>query len=701
MKLKIILISVFLFVYGVFFYINTQSKSQRIDLALNKQISDLKIHYSLTKNYFLTDAKSIRSNITLNEKVITIFSKAKNADDKQRDNLREELYKVLLPMYKRLQFRGILQFQFIFPDNYSFLRMHKFSKYGDDLTGIRYTVEYVNATQKEIEGFEQGRTTHAFRYVFPYYDNQDNYLGAIEVSLSSFALQEKLLNVDRVYSHFLVKKDVFNVKLWEIEGIVNKYINSIEHSDYLFTMTKHSNMDTMRKYEQYIIPKLKKQIDENIDKDKPFALYTSFDETEKVLAFLPIKNVKDKKTVAYIVSYTNNDNIYNILKNYKIANALVFFGLLLLFYFIYKNLNHKKELQQEVKNKTAELKDLNENLEHKIDEKTEDLNDKNNELESLILAYDKNVMYSSTDLKGIITDVSNAFCRISGYTREELIGVNHNIVRHPDNLSTGYKDLWKHLVNKESFSKEVKNLKKDGGVFWVNSYFAPEYDKTGNHIGYTCVRDNITDKKEVELLQDEIEETQKEVIFKMGAIGEHRSKETGNHVKRVAEYSKLFALYYGLNENDIQLLKQASPMHDIGKVAISDDILNKPAKLTENEMLIMKTHSQLGFDMLHGSKRPLLNIAAIVAHEHHEKWDGSGYPQGLTALEIHIYGRITAIADVFDALGSDRCYKKAWSDEKIFEYFKQERGKHFEPKLVDMFFEHLDEFLKIRDELVD
>lgn len=206
---------------------------------------------------------------------------------------------------------------------------------------------------------------------------------------------------------------------------------------------------------------------------------------------------------------------------------------------------------------------------------------------------------------------------------------------------------------------------------------------------------------EITKLNEEIENTQKEVVFTMGAIGESRSKETGNHVKRVAEYSKLLAIYYGLDKKEAEMLKQASPMHDIGKVAIPDAILNKPGRFDETEREIMNTHAKLGYEMLKHSNRPLLKMAAIVANEHHEKWDGSGYPNGLKAENIHIYGRITALADVFDALGSDRVYKKAWDDEKIFNLFKEERAKHFDPKLVDIFFEHLDEFLKIRETFRD
>jgi len=207
--------------------------------------------------------------------------------------------------------------------------------------------------------------------------------------------------------------------------------------------------------------------------------------------------------------------------------------------------------------------------------------------------------------------------------------------------------------------------------------------------------------KEIRDLNEEITDTQKEVVFTMGSIGETRSKETGNHVKRVAEYSKILALGYGLSEDEAELLRTASPMHDIGKVGIPDNILKKPARFTPEEFEVMKTHAQLGYNMLKHSKRPILNTASIVAYQHHERWDGKGYPQGLKTENIHIFGRITAVADVFDALGSKRVYKDAWDDDKIFKLFKEEKGKQFDPQLVDIFFNHLDEILTIRDKFVD
>jgi len=211
----------------------------------------------------------------------------------------------------------------------------------------------------------------------------------------------------------------------------------------------------------------------------------------------------------------------------------------------------------------------------------------------------------------------------------------------------------------------------------------------------------LTDVTEVIELNDAIEETQREVIYAMGEIGETRSKETGQHVKRVAKYSQLLAHLYGLNESEADMLKTASPMHDIGKVGIPDAILNAPRKLDADEFEIMKTHAQLGFEMLKNSNKDILKAASIVAHEHHEKWDGSGYPRGLSGEDIHIFGRITAVADVFDALGSERVYKQAWHLDKILELFIQESGKHFDPKLIEIFLNNIDKFLLIRDKHKD
>ncbi len=198
------------------------------------------------------------------------------------------------------------------------------------------------------------------------------------------------------------------------------------------------------------------------------------------------------------------------------------------------------------------------------------------------------------------------------------------------------------------------------------------------------------------ILQAEVIETQKEIIMTLGEVVETRSNETAKHVRRVAEYTALLALRAGLDPEEVNLLKLASPMHDVGKIGVPDTVLNKPGKLTSDEFELVKTHTTIGHDILKHSERPIFKAAAIVAYEHHERWDGRGYPRGLAGEEISIYGRITGIADVFDALGSERVYKKAWSLEKIKGYFEQEKGKQFDPVLTDLFFDGIDEILELR-----
>jgi len=211
----------------------------------------------------------------------------------------------------------------------------------------------------------------------------------------------------------------------------------------------------------------------------------------------------------------------------------------------------------------------------------------------------------------------------------------------------------------------------------------------------------VAESIEAAQLLNEIDATQRELVYIMGVTGESRSKETGNHVKRVAEYSRLLASLYGLSDEECEILKDASPMHDLGKIAIPDAVLNKPGRFNEEERAIMDTHAVLGYNILKNSERRLLKAAAIVAYEHHEKWNGTGYPRGLKGEEIHIYGRITAIADVFDALGSDRVYKKAWDDKRIFSLFEEENGEHFDPTLTNLFLENRKKFQEIRDKFKD
>lgn len=305
-------------------------------------------------------------------------------------------------------------------------------------------------------------------------------------------------------------------------------------------------------------------------------------------------------------------------------------------------------------------------------------------------AIDESNIILRVDLDKNIIYANEAFYNISLYSKNELLN-------KPYSMFGDYKQI-DEMFNGKIWKGKLSYQNKNNQEFTLNVTIFPLKNDEGKVIEYMQISHDIT---EIKNLYEELEETQREIIYKLGEIGETRSSETGNHVKRVAEYSKLFAQKINLNNDDIDRLFMASPMHDIGKIGIPDAILNKAGKLTQEEWEIMKTHTQIGYEILKNSKRETLKTAGIVSYTHHEKWDGTGYPLGLKEKEIHIFGRITAIADVFDALSSERVYKKAWSLEKIYEYFNDEKGKHFDPELIDVFFNNLDEFLAIRDKYKD
>lgn len=314
-------------------------------------------------------------------------------------------------------------------------------------------------------------------------------------------------------------------------------------------------------------------------------------------------------------------------------------------------------------------------------------------------AMNKSNIIIRVDKNKKITYANDLFCKLMGYTKKELIGKPYSYIKRPEEIKDEMiEEIWKSVEENNIWKGELRNISQKGKIYHFISTVVPIRNAKGEILEYMGIRQDISQVVE---LHEELEATQREIVYKMGEIGETRSKETGNHVKRVAEYSKLLAELSGLSAKEADILFTASPMHDIGKVGIPDAILNKPGRLDDQEWKIMKTHSVIGYNILKNSKREVLKAAAIVAREHHEKWDGSGYPRGLKENEIHIYGRITAIADVFDALGSDRCYKKAWEDEKIFQLLLDEKGKHFDPTLVELFMNNVEEFKKIRDKYKD
>jgi putative two-component system response regulator len=264
-----------------------------------------------------------------------------------------------------------------------------------------------------------------------------------------------------------------------------------------------------------------------------------------------------------------------------------------------------------------------------------------------------------------------------------MVTANHETELRHKALQMGVTDFLNKPLDNTEFLARAKNMLA----------LRTSHKKLSDHAAWLA--------EEVRKATAQIVAQERETIFCLAKAAEYRDPETGAHIIRMAHYSKHIARMLGLSEHQQELLLDAAPMHDIGKVAISDMILLKPGKLTEAEFSIMKQHAEIGYEVLNASSSPLLKIAAEIAHTHHEKFDGTGYPRGLKGNDIPLFGRIVAVADVFDALTSERPYKKAWSIEHATTMLRDGAGKHFDSICVEALFANFDAVMAIKSEFLD
>lgn len=258
------------------------------------------------------------------------------------------------------------------------------------------------------------------------------------------------------------------------------------------------------------------------------------------------------------------------------------------------------------------------------------------------------------------------------------------IIKNDENLSHIPLIIISALSDREAITK--------GLILGANEYISKPFDITEFILRV---------KNAVKMGELQNQKNEKDIIYILAKTAEYRDNETSMHTVRVGEMSALMASKLGWNREAVELMRLAAPMHDMGKVGIADAILLKPGKLTDDEFVKMKEHAQIGYDILSQKETPLLKLAAEIALSHHEKYDGSGYPQGLRKDDIPQSGSIVAVIDVFDALLSERPYKKAFTLEKTLDIITGDAGTHFNPNIVDIFVANIDEMLEIRRSLTD
>ena len=349
LKTKILFLILFLIFNAVVFFSTQLIQDQRIKIVLDDSLKNLQTHYDiLLHNQRLTADAAYASTTTLTPGFLKIMKKASHSTKREKKLLREKLQRLLTERYRILKDQGVLQYQFVLPNNEVFLRMHKPNMFGDDISNIRADFKFTNKTQRQSKGFAAGSIALAFRNVYPIFDDKGDYLGAMEVSFSSDSVQVYLSGTSKIHSHFIVHKEIFDVKKFQKDNLVLKYIESGENDEYMLMLDSSHTKDKCVIDKRAKLQVVKDKINNAIENKEPFAVYAMQDSDKvDVVAFLPILDVKGTKTLAWIVSHKENSFIYEAINTIKIVRAVSFFIFFILLYLIYRVLASKDKVQEE------------------------------------------------------------------------------------------------------------------------------------------------------------------------------------------------------------------------------------------------------------------------------------------------------------------------------------------------------------------
>ena len=344
MKKHIIVFFLVAFFSSLIYVLISADRDDRIVEILKDESKYLDISYKQGLDRFHVIAETVYISLQNDKKFVDIFANVKKDGI---DKTHDKMLAYLSDEFVRLQQLGFMGLQIILPNNTSLLRMHKVDKYGDDLTSVRYSLDYVNKHKTHMHGFEEGRTSHAFREVYPIFKDGE-YLGIVEVLFSSTKLQDYTMRASDIHTHFIVDKNVFDANAWDSD-LVRPYKQSIEHSDYLFSNSDHMQHKRLGLSNKTIITPLRQEIDEGVKSEEAFEVYQKVGDAIKVVAFIPVKRIKDEKVVAYLVSYTESDKILEILDRYNFLVILLVVLSLLTYLVVTLIIRDKSRMLNELK----------------------------------------------------------------------------------------------------------------------------------------------------------------------------------------------------------------------------------------------------------------------------------------------------------------------------------------------------------------
>lgn len=489
MKQKIPLFGlVYLALVTLIYVVSEYEAKNKIDTILEKHLSNLETHYEIflynqikITNLFYEETKN-------NSQIISLVSQASKTTNPQKlAKLRKELYLVITPLYQKYKQNDVLQYHFVLPDNTSFLRMHKVDTYGDNLTLFRNDFATVNKTHEIVRGFNQGVLAHAFRNVYPLFDSEKNYIGAVEFSYPSELLQEYLTNISKVHSHFLVSKKIFIEKVSNQQELIMNYVTSVENQNYLVSSSDIKSFRNCPHNQKKVILSLLPEIEKKMREKVRFSLYGDINGQETVISFYPIKQINTDQIAAWLVAYEKNNFLSHAVTINRFIALILSFILFLLFWFIYRTLKQKTLLEV----------------------KTQEQN-------SLLSLFDKSdsVLFKwNNDLTWNIEYVSLGIEKLSGYKKEQFLNgiISYASIIHKDDLAFVTSEVEEGKRAKEEFFKHLpyRIVTKDGSIKWVLDYTSVLKNSKGEvtyFVGYiTDITEQINLQLETKKLKERFE----------------------------------------------------------------------------------------------------------------------------------------------------------------------------------------------------